>query len=78
MSTDTQRRNRILKRVNRIPKNKLKELDEFVSRLEEDVNKKKKSLSFAGAWQDISDEIFNSFTKNLISNRKRNRGRIGE
>ena len=76
MITDTQRRNQILRRISRIPKDKLKELDDYVSKLEQENNTKKRTLSFAGAWQDIDNSIFDDLTNNLINNRQKNRRRI--
>ena len=67
-----------MRKINRIPTDKLKELDEFVSKLEEDMNPKSKTLTYAGAWQDIDENLFNDLTNNLISNRQRNRSRIHE
>ena len=31
------------------------------------IIKKTKTLSFAGAWENIDDSVFNDLTKNLIS-----------
>jgi len=78
MITDTQRRNQILRRISRIPKDKLKDLDDYVSKLEQGISKKTKTLSFAGSWQDIDNSVFNELTANLINNRKKNRRRIDE
>lgn len=78
MITDTQRRNQILRRISRIPKDKLKELDEYVSKLEQEISKKNRTLSFAGAWKDIDSTVFDDFTINLISNRQKNRRRLDE
>lgn len=78
MITDAQRRNQILRRISQIPKDKLKELDEYISNLEQEKNIKKKTMSFAGAWQDIDDSVFNDLTINLIDNRRKNRQRINE
>jgi hypothetical protein len=76
MITDNQRRNQILRRINRIPEDRLKELDDFVSKLEKDTNSRYKTLSFAGAWQDIDDSVYNDLTSNLIINRQNNRRRM--
>lgn len=76
MITDTQRRNQILRRISRIPKDKLKELDDYVSKLEQDNNNKKRTLSFAGAWHNIDNSVFDDLTNNLINNRQKNRRRI--
>jgi hypothetical protein len=78
MTTKTQRRNQLLRRISRIPEDKLKELDDFVSKLEKDANKKSRTLSFAGAWQGIDDSAFADLTSNLVNNRGRNRRRIDE
>ncbi|MEI6756407.1 MAG: hypothetical protein WCK85_01035 [Chlorobium sp.] len=50
----------------------------FYLNLKEGNIKKSKTLSFAGAWQNIDDTVFNEFTTKLISNRQRNRRRIDE
>ena len=76
MITDTQRRNQILRRISRIPKDKLKELDDYVSKLEQNSHNKKRTLSFAGAWQDIDNSVLDDLTNNLINNRQKNRRRI--
>ncbi|MEI7824985.1 MAG: hypothetical protein WCI01_06775 [Chlorobiaceae bacterium] len=78
MITNTQIRTQIVRKINRIPVDKLKELDDFVSGLEEGVVRNSKTLSFAGVWRDIDDAVFNELTNNLISNRQRNRRRIDE
>jgi hypothetical protein len=57
--------------MNRIPADKLQELDEFVSTIEQGVLPTSKKLAFAGAWRDIDDAIFYDFTNDLISNRQR-------
>ena len=78
MITDIQRRNQILRRISRIPKEKLKELEEYVSKLEKGIKNRKRTLSYAGAWQDIDNSVFNDLTENLINNRQKNRRRIDE
>jgi hypothetical protein len=78
MITDTQRRNLILRKIYRIPTDKLKKLDDFVSKLEQGIIQKSKTLSFAGSWRDIDNALFNDLTNDLISNRQRNIRRIDE
>ena len=78
MITNTQRRNQILRRISRISSDKLKDLEEFVSKLEKGTDKKTKITSFAGAWKDIDDSIFEDFTTKLIDHRSKNRHRINE
>ena len=74
MMTATQIRSQLIRRIQRIPSNKLIELDEMVSRLEE-TPAKDKNLSFAGAWENIDLETFDNLTVNLLENRQRNKRR---
>ena len=73
--TATQIRSQLIRRIQRIPSNKLIELDEMVSRLEQTPSQKDKNLSFAGAWENIDLETFDNLTVNLIENRQRNKRR---
>lgn len=76
---DTQIRTKILSRIKKIPSNKLKELDDFITKIEaSSVKKKNKSLSFAGAWENIDSKVFTDFTENLIENRQKNKRRFNE
>lgn len=78
MMIDTQIRSRILRKIQRIPSNRLKEIDDFVSRLESSTNKKERNLSFAGVWKNIDDRVFEDLTGDLIKKRQQNKRRINE
>ena len=78
MLTDTQRRNQILRRINKMSSDKLKDLEKYVSKLEQETGKKFDSILYAGAWTDIDDSVFEDFTTNLINHRRKNRQRIDE
>ncbi len=78
MITDTQQRQQILRKIYRIPNEKLKELEDFISKLEPENNRKDRILSFAGSWKNIDDIVFIELTENLISNRERNKRRTDE
>ncbi len=77
MITDSQRRNQILRRISKIPSDKLRDLDEYLSKLEHSTDKNK-IASYAGAWKDLEDSVFEDLTTNLIANRSKNRQRIDE
>lgn len=72
---ETQIRNRLVKRIQQIPSEKLKELEKFISKLEATTGKKEKNLSFAGSWSEMDDDLFGEFTENLIEKRQRNKRR---
>jgi hypothetical protein len=71
--TETQIRSQLIRRIQRIPSNKLNELNELVSKLEQTSSKKDQNLSFAGVWENIDNETFDNLTVNLIENRQRNK-----
>jgi hypothetical protein len=72
MITETQIRSQLIRRIQRIPSNKLNELNELVSKLELTTSNKDKNLSFAGAWENLDSDTFDNLTVNLIENRQRN------
>jgi hypothetical protein len=78
MITDKQRRNQIIRRIQRISPDKIKRLQDFIDKLEENTPSKKKVSSYAGAWSDIDEDLFNDLTENLISKRQKNKRRFEE
>lgn len=70
MTTETQIRSQLIRRIQRMPSNKLNELSELVAKLELTSSNKDKNLSFAGAWTNIDSDTFNSLTENLVENRQ--------
>lgn len=70
MTTETKIRNQILKRIQRIPMEQLSELDEYLRKLETQISKKKKVLSYAGAWKDLDEDVFRELTDGLITRRE--------
>jgi len=72
MTTETKIRSQILRRIQRIPSDRLNELNEFVSKLEQTSGNKAKILSFAGAWENIDPSAFAELTENILSNREKN------
>lgn len=76
--TNAQIRNQLLRKIQKIPNDKLKELNDYIAKLEGEPEKKSKVLSFAGAWSDIDNSVFQDLTENLINNRQRNKRRINE
>jgi hypothetical protein len=78
MLTDTQKRSRILHRIQRIPANRLSELDEFISKLEPSTSKHERVISYAGAWSDLEGEVLDELTVNLLMRRQSNKRRSNE
>jgi hypothetical protein len=78
MLKEKQKRKLILNKIENLPSEKLNELDEFIVKLEQSISNKKKTLSFAGSWKDIDENIFATLTNELIERRRSNRVRINE
>ena len=78
MITDTRIRQQILSKVRRIPDNKLNDLNEYLSKLEQTTEKASKILSYAGSWNNIDESAFDELTINLIENRNKNSRRFDE
>jgi len=78
MITEAQKRKQLVKKINRIPSNKLKELEDYISMLEQKINNKAKLLSFAGAWGNIEDTLLLELTEKLIDRRQSNKRRISD
>jgi len=78
MITETKIRDKILKRINRIPVEQLTEVERYLKMLESQNTKKKKILSYAGSWKDLDDEVFRQFTNELITRRQENKRRNDE
>lgn len=75
MTSETKIRNQLIRRIQRIPLDKLNELTEFVARIEKTASSKDKTLSYAGAWENLDALTFDNLTRNLIENRQSNKRR---
>lgn len=76
--TDTQIRQQILRKIRRIPAIKLKDLNEYLSRLEQSIEKSSKIHSYAGCWKNLDESAFVELTDKLIENRNKNSRRFNE
>lgn len=75
MTSETKIRNQLIRRIQRIPLDKLNELTEFVARIEKTASSKDKTLSYAGSWENLDALTFDNLTRNLIENRQSNKRR---
>ena len=71
MKADTQIRQQIFRKIRRIPSEKLNDLNDYLSKLEQASDQSSKTLSFAGSWNNIDESVFDELTENLISNRNK-------
>ena len=66
-------KDRIIKRIIKLPNDKLDSVDEFLESLES--NKSADVLSFAGTWKDLNDEKIQELTKGLLKRRSLDKNR---
>ena len=76
MITNKQRRTQILRKIQNMPPDKLKKLQDYVNELEKETPRKRKVLSYAGAWGDTDDATLKELTDNITSRRKKNKRRF--
>ncbi|MEM6804105.1 MAG: hypothetical protein AAF696_22060 [Bacteroidota bacterium] len=70
---DTQRniRELLIEKIHSVPEGVLKELYNYLLRLEKQTSAKERIISFAGAWSDMDNQEFEEL---LELNRKRRKG----
>ena len=73
--TTKQLKERLIKRIENLSPEKLKDLSRFLESLETE-NNKIKVLTFAGSWANLDGETFEELTEKLKNRRKSNRTRF--
>lgn len=76
--TDTQIRQQIFRKIRRIPSNRLNDLNDYLNKLEQTMEKSSKNLLFAGCWCNIDESAFIELTDNLATNRSKSSRRYNE
>jgi hypothetical protein len=71
-STDNLRKN-LVKKIQSLPADKLKQVDALLNDIEKNVTSKETTLSLAGSWKKMDDEFLNSLTSELHNNRNNDR-----
>jgi hypothetical protein len=66
-------RNNLISRIQQLSTDKLTELSNLLSKVENQLKSKDRTLQFAGAWKDLDDDIFIDLTEKLHENRNKDR-----
>jgi hypothetical protein len=69
-------KDKIINRINSLSRDKLKNIDEFIDKLENERHSKQEVLTYAGVWKDLEEETFQDLTEHLHAKRKRGNERI--
>jgi len=68
----------IIQKIDKIPDEQLENVLSYVQKIEKLDDRKKKILSFAGAWKNMDQELFDDLTINLHDNRRKESKTISE
>jgi hypothetical protein len=69
-------KDKLIKRINSMSSDKLRNLEDFMNQLESEKNTGDEILSFAGALKNMDPEFFRDLIDDLHSNRKAGLSRI--
>lgn len=66
-------RNNLMQKIERLPADKLTEIDNLLRKIESQFKSKEKTLQLAGSWKDLDDDLFADLTEKLHDNRAKDR-----
>lgn len=73
MNVKNRLRNSLMRKIQNLSENKLTEVDNLLSRIENQIKSKEMTLKFAGSWKELDDDFFLDLTANLHQNRANDR-----
>ena len=66
-------RNNLISRIQQLSTDKLTELNNLLTKVENQLKSKDRTLQLAGTWKDLDDDIFIGLTEKLHGNRSKDR-----
>ncbi len=66
-------RNNLIRKIQRLSMDKLTEISDLLSKIENQFKSKEKTLKLAGSWKDLDKDVFNNLTEELHDNRSKDR-----
>jgi hypothetical protein len=73
MDVNNRLRNNLIRKIQRLSTDKLTEVSNLLSKIENQFYSKDKTLKFAGTWKDLDQVTLNDLTENLHNNRANDR-----
>ena len=73
MDSESKLRNNLIRRIQKLPPAKLSAVSKLIGQIERNFSAKEQTLSMAGSWKDIDEEMFTELTDKLHGNRKNDR-----
>lgn len=66
-------RNNLINRIQQLSADKLTEISDLLSKVEDQLKSKDKTLQLAGIWKDMDEDLFINLTEKLHENRGKDR-----
>ncbi len=66
-------RNNLIRKIQQLSADKLTEITNLLSKIENQFKSKDKTLKLAGAWKDLDKDVFNELTEKLHDHRGEDR-----
>ena len=66
-------RNNLIRKIQRLSMDKLTEISNLLSKIENQFKSKDTTLKLAGSWKDLDKDVFNDLTEKLHDNRAKDR-----
>ena len=73
MDVKNRLRNNLIRKIQQLSTDKLAEITNLLSKIENQFKSKDKTLKLAGTWKDLGDDIFVDLTESLHDNRAKDR-----
>ena len=73
MTIKNRLRNNLIRKIQRLSPDRLTEVNNLLSKIENQFSSKEKTLKLAGAWKDLDNDIFIDLTEKLHENRANDR-----
>ncbi|MCW5912871.1 MAG: hypothetical protein KIT62_17505 [Cyclobacteriaceae bacterium] len=73
MNVKNRLRNSLVRKLQQLSTDKLTEINNLLSKIENQLKSKDKTLKLAGAWKDLDNDFFNEMTEKLHDNRANDR-----
>lgn len=73
MNVKNRLRNSLVRKLQQLSADKLTEINMLLSKIEDQIKSKDKTLKLAGTWKDLDESFFHEMTKSLHDNRTNDR-----
>lgn len=73
MNIKNRLRNNLIRKIQQLSTDKLTEVTNLLSKIENQFKSKDSTIKLAGTWKDLGDDIFSDLTEKLHDNRARDR-----